>query len=327
MENARSPSGYHLVKRCIIGGEGGWDYLTVDGKARRLYVTHGSCVVVMNADSVTVVGEIPKTEGVHGVAIASELGRGFTSNGRTSTVSIFDLSTLKVLDEVPVGKNPDAIRFDLVSKKVFVFNGQSQDATVIDAVSGKATATIPLGGKPEFSVADGNGRVYVNIEDKSELVAIDSRTLKVLSRWSLAPGEAPTGLAMDTKNRRLFAVCRNKLMIVINADNGHILASLPIGSGTDGCAFDPETQLAFSSNGEGTLTIIREESPTVFSVLDSLTTQRGARTMTIDPETHAVFLPTAEFGPTPRPTADLPRPRAAILPNTFTVLQFQKQFP
>lgn len=242
-------------------------------------------------------------------------------------MSIFDLNTLKVLDEVPVGKNPDAIRFDVVSKKVFVFNGQSQDATVIDAVSGKATATIPLGGKPEFSVADGNGRVYVNIEDKSELVAIDSRTLKVLSRWSLAPGEAPTGLAMDTKNRRLFAVCRNKLMIVINADNGHILASLPIGSGTDGCAFDPETQLAFSSNGEGTLTIIREESPTVFSVLDSLTTQRGARTMTIDPETHAVFLPMAEFGPTPQPTADLPRPRAAILPNTFAILQFQKQFP
>jgi YVTN family beta-propeller protein len=324
MGNAQSPSGYHLVKKCVIGGEGGWDYLIVDDNARRLYVTHSSKVVVLNADSITVIGEISKTEGVHGVAIASELGRGFTSNGRTSTVSIFDLNTLKVLEEVPVGKNPDSIRFDPVSKRVFVFNGQSQDATIIDAASGKVIATIPLGGKPEFSIADGKGHVYVNIEDKSEVAEIDSRTLEVLSRWSLAPGESPTGLAMDTKNRRLFAACGNKLMMVMDADNGNVLASLPIGSGTDGCAYDPETQLAFSSNGEGTLTIVREESPTVFTVLDNITTQRGARTMTIDPKTHAVFLPTAEFGPTPQPTADQPRPRPTIIPDTFTVLQFQK---
>lgn len=324
MENTRSLSGYHLSRRYLVGGEGGWDYLTVDDKARRLYVTHSNSVVVLNTDPLAIVGEISKTEGVHGVAIASELGRGFTSNGRASTVSIFDLRTLKVLEEVPVGKNPDAIRFDSVSKRVFVFNGQSKDATVIDAVSGKAIATIPLGGKPEFSVSDGKGRVYVNNEDTSEVMAIDSRTLRVLSRWSLFPGESPTGLAIDTENRRLFAVCRNQFMIVMDADNGHIVASLRIGSGSDGCAFDPETKLAFSSNGEGTLTIVHEESPTVFKVLENLTTQRGARTMTIDPKTHAVYLPTAEYGPTPQPTPDQPRPRPPVLPNTFVVLEFRK---
>lgn len=323
MENTKS-LGYHLVKKCLIGGEGGWDYLTVDSNARRLYVSHSTRVNVLDIDSFTVIGEISKTEGVHGIAVASELGRGFTSNGRSSTVSIFDLNTLKVLDEVPVGKNPDSIRFDTISKRVFVFNGQSHDATVIDAVSGKVISTIPLGGKPEFSVADGKGKVYVNVEDTSEVVCIDSKTLNIISRWSITPGEFPTGLAIDIKNRRLFAVCRNKLMIMIDADNGHILTSLPIGSGTDGCAFDPDTQLAFSSNGEGTLTIVQEESPTIFSVLENVPTQRGARTMTIDPKTHTVFLPTAEFGPTPQPTVEQPRPRPTIIPGTFIVLQLQK---
>ncbi|MCX6642010.1 MAG: hypothetical protein NTV15_01300 [Candidatus Bathyarchaeota archaeon] len=207
---------------------------------------------------------------------------------------------------------------------MFVFNGQSHDATVIDAASGKVVATIPLGGKPEFSVSDGKGRIYVNNEDKSELDVIDSTTLEVISRWTLAPGEAPSGLALDRKNRRLFSVCRNKLMIVMDADNGHILASLPIGGGTDGCGFDPETKLVFSSNGEGTLTIVHEESPSKFSVLDTVITQRGARTMTIDPKTHSVFLPTAEYGPIPLPTVEQPRPRAPVIPGTFVVLQFAR---
>jgi len=319
-----SPSGYHLGKKLFIGGEGGWDYLVVDDAARRLYVTHNDRVHVLSADTLDIVGVVLKTEGVHGVAISSELGRGFASNGRASTVSIFDLKTLKVIKEVSVGKNPDAIRFDPYSKRVFVFNGVSHDASVIDAASGEIIATIPLEGKPEFCVADGLGHIYVNNEDTSEVMVIDSKTLKVLSRWPIAPGEAPTGLAIDTKNRRLFSVTRNKFMIVLDADDGRVLASLPIGSGCDGCMFDPERKLAFASNGEGTLTIVCEDSPTSFTVLDTVITQRGARTMTIDLRTQTLFLPTAEYGSTPQPTAEQPRPRPPVLPNTFVLLQFQK---
>ena len=320
----KSPSGYHLTKKLLIGGEGGWDYLVVDDAARRLYVTHNDRVHVLNADTLDVVGVVSKTEGVHGVAIAGELGLGFASNGRASTVSIFDLKTLKVIKEVSVGKNPDAIRFDSYTKRVFVFNGVSHDASVIDAAMGEIIATIPLGGKPEFSVADSLGHIYVNNEDTSEVMVIDSKTLEVLSRWPIAPGEAPTGLAIDLKNRRLFSVTRNKFMVVLDADDGRVLASLPIGSGCDGCMFDPERKLAFASNGEGTLTIVCEDSPTNFTVLDTIATQRGARTMTIDLRTCALFLPTAEYGPTPQPTADQPRPRPPVLPNTFVLLQFQK---
>ena len=313
-----------MTRKLLIGGEGGWDYLVVDDAARRLYVTHNDRVHVLNADTLDLVGEVLKTEGVHGVAIASEFRRGFASNGRASTVSIFDLKTLKVVKEVAVGKNPDAIRFDPSSKRVFVFNGVSHDASVIDAATEEVIATIPLGGKPEFSVADGQGHVYVNNEDRSEVMVIDSKTLEVLSRWPIAPGEAPTGLAIDLKNRRLFSVTRNKFMIVLEADDGRIIASLPIGGGCDGCMFDPERKLAFASNGEGTLTIVQEDTPSCFTVLDTITTQRGARTMTIDPRTHALFLPTAEYGPTPQPTAEQPRPRPPVLPNTFVLLQFQK---
>ncbi len=313
-----------MTRKLLIGGEGGWDYLVVDEAARRLYVTHNDRVHVLNADTLDVVGVVFKTEGVHGVAIASELGRGFASNGRASTVSIFDLNTLKVMKEVAVGKNPDAIRFDSSSKRVFVFNGVSHDASVIDAATGEVIATIPLGGKPEFSVADGLGHVYVNNEDTSEVMVIDSKTLEVLSRWPIAPGESPTGLAIDLKNRRLFSVTRNKFMIVLDADDGRVLASLPIGGGCDGCMFDPERKLVFASNGEGTLTIVREDSPDSFSILDTIATQRGARTMTIDLRTHALFLPTAEYGPTPEPTVEQPRPRPPILPNTFVILQYQK---
>jgi YVTN family beta-propeller protein len=280
---------------------------------------------VLDADKLVVIGEIPNTDGVHGITIVREFGKGFTSNGRTSTVSIFDLRTLKVIGDVIVGKNPDSIRYDDFSKRVFVFNGQSHDATVIDASSGKVVETIPLGGKPEFAVTDGVGHVYVNNEDKSEVVVIDPIKLKVIHEWKLAPGEAPSGLAIDRKNRRLFSVCRNKYMIVLDADTGQTLANLPIGSGTDGCGFDPGTQLAYSSNGEGTLTVVHEESPTKFSVLDTITTQRGARTITVDTKTNSVFLPTAEYGPTPPPTTDQPRPRPPVIPGTFVVLKFKQK--
>lgn len=317
-------SGLHLVKKTFVGGEGGWDYLTVDSKGRRLYVTHSDRVVVLDADSLTVVGEVLKGDGLHGVAIAEESGHGFASNGRTSTVNMFDLKTLDVIKEISTGKKPDAILYDPASKHVFAFCGQGESATVIDPESGTVVASIPLGGGPEFGVADGQGHVYVNIEDKSELVAIDSREAKVIKRWSLAPGEEPSGLSMDALHRRLFSVCRNKLMVVSDADSGKVITTLPIGSGVDGCGFDPGTQMAFSSNGEGTMTVVREDSPTSFVVVENAITQRGARTVAVDPVTHSVYTATAEFGPMPEPTTDHPRPRPPILPNTFVVLKYQR---
>ena len=321
--NAKSPSGYRLAKTVHIGGEGGWDYLIVDDNARRLYVTHASKVHVLNADTFDIVGEIP-TEGAHGVAIASPFGRGFASNGASGTVTVFDLKTLRVSGQITVGQNPDSIRFDPASKKVFVFNGRSHDASVIDAATEEVVATIPLGGKVEFSVSDGEGHVYVNNEDKSEVDVIDSQTLKLIAQYPLGQGQAPTGLALDPKKRRLFSVCRNKFMIVTDADNGQILASLPIGTGSDGCGFDPETGFAFSSNGEGTLTVVREETPGLYAVLDTVTTRRAGRTMTIDPRTHSVFIPTAEQGPTPPATAEQPRPRPPVIPDTFVLMQFKR---
>jgi YVTN family beta-propeller protein len=321
---SQTHSGLHLAKKNVISGEGGWDYLSVDSKARRLYLSHSDKVVVVDADSLSVIGEIPNTKGVHGIAIAGEFNHGFISNGIPSTVSMFDLKTMKVLKEFPVGKKPDAILFDPASKRIFAFNGQSEDASVIDADSGTVIATIPLGGGPEFGVSDGQGRVYVNIENKSEIVAIDSRSLKVLSHWSIAPGEEPSGLAMDVQHHRLFSVCRNKMMMIIDSDSGKVIASLPIGTGVDGCAFDPGTQNAFSSNGEGTFTVVHENSPGSFAVTENATTQRGARTIAVDPTTHFVYTVTAEFGPAPAPTAERPRPRPAILPNTFVVLKYQQ---
>jgi DNA-binding beta-propeller fold protein YncE len=279
---------------------------------------------VLDADSLTVVGEVSKCDGLHGVAIAEESGHGFASNGRPSTVSMFDLKTLKVIKEIPTGKKPDAMLYDPVSKHIFVFCGQGENATVIEPDSGTVVASIPLGGGPEFGVDDGLGHVYVNIEDKSELVAIDSRQAKVIKRWSIAPGEEPSGLSMDVLHRRLFSVCRNKLMVVSDADGGKVISTLPIGSGVDGCGFDPGTQMAFSSNGEGTMTVVHEESPASFVVVENTVTQRGARTVAVDPVTHSVYTATAEFGPMPEPTTDRPRPRPPILPNTFVVLKYQR---
>ncbi|HEV7859127.1 MAG TPA: hypothetical protein VGO91_10965 [Pyrinomonadaceae bacterium] len=317
---SKSPSGYHLTKQIKLGAEGGWDYLTFDEKAHRLYISRSTHVMVVDADSGALVGDIPNTTGVHGIALVQELNKGFTSNGRDSTVTVFDLKTLKVLKQIPVGKNPDAIIYDPSSKRVFTFNGASSDATAIDAQAETVAGTIPLGGRPEFAAADEKGHVYVNLEDKSEVLELDSKKLAVNNRWPLAPGEEPSGMAMDRKHRRLFIVCSNKLMIVMNADNGKLVTSLPIGSGTDAAGFDPETGLAFSSNGEGTLTIVHEDSPEKFSVVENVATQKGARTMTLDPTTHRVFLVTAEFGPPPAPTADRPHPRPSIVPGSFVVL-------
>jgi DNA-binding beta-propeller fold protein YncE len=318
---AAAGPGYHVVTTYKLGGEGGWDYLITDADARRTYISRGTHVVVIDADTGKNVGDIADTPGVHGIALAPELGRGFTSNGREGTVSIFDIKTLATSSKVKVGENPDAILYDPATKRVFTFNGRSQDSTAIDAATGKVLGTIKLDGKPEFAATDAKGGIWVNIEDKSELVAIDPNKLEVKAKWPLAPCTEPSGLAIDRKNRRLFAGCDNKMMAVVDADSGKVLATPPIGDGVDATAFDPETGLAFAScGGDGVLTVVKEDSPDKFSVAENVPTQKGARTMALDTKTHKVFVVTAQFGPRPAPTTDNPHPRPAILPDSFVVL-------
>ncbi len=320
----QTSGGYHLIKKIQLGGEGGWDYVFLENQSRRLFISRSSHVMVLNIDSGTVVGDIPNTNGVHGIAIASELGRGFTSNGRDSSVTIFDVKTLNTIAQVKVEKNPDAIIYDPVTQRVFAFNRGSSSVSVIEAPDGKIAGTIALGGHPEFSVSDGKGMMYVNLDDKSEVVVFDSRILTVKARYPLAPGEEPSGMAIDREHRRLFVVCGNKTMIVMNADNGTIVSTIPIGDGVDAAGFDPGTQTAFSSNGEGTLTVVQEVTSDSCRVIENVTTQKGARTMTLDTKTHHIFLPTAEFGPPPAPTPDRPRPRPSIVPGSFVILEFGK---
>jgi len=295
---APGSSGYHVVKTIPIGGEGGWDYAVADGDARRVYVSHATHVVVLDAESGAIVGDIPDTQGVHGVALAPDLGRGFVSDGRANSVTIFELKTLKTIAvESTGGQNPDAIYYDAATKRVLAFNGRSGNATVFDGADGTVAGTIPVGGKPEFAAGAGDGRVFVNIEDKSELLEIDAQKLTVLHRWPLAPCEEPTGLAMDAKSRRLFAVCENKMMAVVNADSGKVEATPEIGEGPDAAAFDPGRQLVFSSNGgSGTLTVIHEDSPDKYTVVENAATKKYARTMALDTKTHKIYLPVAEFG-------------------------------
>jgi DNA-binding beta-propeller fold protein YncE len=313
--------GYHLAKEITLGGEGGWDYLTVDSAARRLYVSHSTKVVVVDVDSGKTVGEVGNLSGVHGIAIAADLGRGFISNGRASTVTIFDLKTLATIAEVKVtGDNPDAILYDPLTHQVFTFNGRSKNATVLAGKSGKVVGTIALGCKPEFATSDAAGKVFVNIEDVSEVIAIDARSLKVLAHWPLKPCESPSGMAIDRKHHRLLIGCENEMAAVMDDTNGKVVTTVPIGKGVDANGFDPATGLGYSSNGEGTLTVIREETPDRFTVAETVTTRKGARTMALDEKTHTVYLPTAQFGPAPAATAEQPHPRPAILPNTFTVL-------
>lgn len=316
--------GYHVVNTYKLGGDGGWDYLTLDANARRLYISRATHVMVVDADSGKVVGDIADTPGVHGIALATALGRGFVSNGRENTVSIFDLKTLATSSKVKVGENPDAILFDPATKRVFTFNGRSGDSSVIDAEKGTILGTIKLDGKPEFAASDGKGKIFVNIEDKSEIQAIDANKMEVKATWPLAPCTEPSGLAMDRKNHRLFAGCDNKMMAVVNADTGKVLTTLPIGEGVDANGFDEESGLAFASCGEGVLTVVHEDSPEKFSVAENVPTQPGARTMALDSKTHNVFLVTAKFGPAPAATADNPHPRRSIAPDSFVVLVIGK---
>lgn len=316
--------GYHIINTYKVGGDGGWDYLTADASARRIYVSRATRVMVLDADTGKNLGEISDTPGVHGIALAPELGRGFTGNGREGTVSIFDIKTLATSSKVKVGENPDAILFDPATKRVFTFNGRSQDSTAIDAAKGSVLGTIKLDGKPEFAASDGKGEIFVNIEDKSELTAIDPNKLEVKAKWALAPCESPSGLSMDRKNRRLFVGCENKMMAVVNADSGKVITTLAIGEGVDATTFDEETGLAFASCGEGVLTVVHEDSPDKFSVAENVTTQQGARTLALDAKTHNIFVVTAKFGPPPSATTDNPRPRRSIMPDSFVVLVLGK---
>ncbi|HWS16605.1 MAG TPA: hypothetical protein VN223_01250 [Candidatus Elarobacter sp.] len=317
---------YQVKQKYVLGGDGGWDYLTFDAAGKRLFISRGTHVMVVDPYKGAIVGDIPDTAGVHGIAIAQDLGKGFTSNGRDNTVTVFDLKTLKQTAKIKIdGENPDAILYDPSSKRIFTFNGRSKNATVIDAEKGTVVGNIPLDGKPEFGVADGKGGVFVNIEDKSEITSIDAKKAVVIKSWPLAPCEEPSGLAMDQKHRRLFAGCSNKMMAIVNADTGKVVTTVPIGEGVDANGFDPETQLAFSSNGrDGNLTVVHEDSPDKFSVVENATTQKFARTMALDTTNHDVYEVTAEIEEAP-PAKEGERPRRTMKPGTFTLLVVGKK--
>ncbi len=309
--HAQGTSGFHVTKTFTIGSPGGWDYIAV-GPDQKIYVSHGTQVNILDAKTGDSVGVIPNTTGVHGIAFAPALGKGFTSNGRLNTVTVFDIKTSAVQQQIPAGQNPDAIMYEPDSRKIITCNGRSHDLSVIDPVTGQVTATITLDGKPETAVSDGAGKIYVNIEDKNKITVVDIRSNTVITSWPLK-AEGPTGLAIDTKTGRLFAGC-DKQLVVMDAASGAIVAQLPIGDGCDGVSFDPDLQLVFASCGEGKLSVIKEESPSSFKVIDNVVTKRSARTIAVNPVTHEVYLPAADT----QPGAAGERPK--ILPGTFGVL-------
>src|SRR4029077_16322243 len=290
---------YKISTRIPFPGEGGWDYLLAESSNRQLYVSHGTQVEVVDLDSEKPVSKITGMKRIHGIAIANEFNRGYISDGGDDVVLIFDLKSNAVLQKVPAGKNPDGILYDPYSRRVFAFNGRSNDVTAIDAASGKVAGTIALDGKPEFPVSDGKGNVYANIEDKSEIVQLDPQALKVKKTWPLSPCEEPSGLAIDLEARRLFSVCSNNKMAVVNADSGQVIATVAIGDGPDAAAYDAGRKLVFSSNGSGTLTVVGQSSPDKYSVLENVPTERSARTMTLDTKTHKIYLSAAQLGATP----------------------------
>jgi len=314
-------SGYHIVRKIPVPTNDFWDYITIDSATQRLFISRGTHVQVLDLKTGQLAGDIPDTQGVHGIALASEFGRGFTSNGRAATVTIFDLKTLAKIGEAKTDPGPDAILYDPASKRVFTMNGRSGTATAIDAASGNVVGSVTLGGKIEFAVSDGAGHVYANLEDKSQLVEFDSQKLVLMNTWPVAPCESPSGLAIDREHHRLFLGCENKLMAIVDGQTGKVITTVPIGGGVDANRFDPGTQLAFSSNGEGTLTVVHEDSPDAFTVIGNVPTQPRARTMEVDLTNHHVYVVTADFGPAPAPTADMPRPRPSILPDSFVVIE------
>lgn len=312
--------GYHLFRRVPLAGPVRWDYLALDPDRRRLFIAHDTVVTVVDPDWLTVTAYIPGTQGVHGIALAPDLGRGFASDGRDATVTVFDLATLRVVGRTRVtGRNPDAIAYDSVSRRVFTFNGGSDDATAIDAERGAVAGTLPLGGRPEFAVADGRGRMFVNLEDRDSLLEFDTRTLKPVARWGLAPCGAPSALAMDRARRLLFVGCRNRLLAVVDADRGGVLNTLPIGAGVDAVVFDPATREVLSASGDGTLTVAAPDGDGHYRVAATVPTERGARTLAFDPGTRRIFLVTATFAP---PPAGAPGARPEAVPGTFALLVY-----
>jgi YVTN family beta-propeller protein len=313
---------WSVQQRWNVGGAGGWDYLTLDSSGKRLFVSRATRVDVVSTDSGKVVGTIPDTAGVHGIALAEDLKRGYTSNGRGDSVTVFDLDTLKPIKEVKIsGHNPDAILYEPIGKHVFTFDGRSKDVTVIDAATLQIAATLPVPDKPEFAVDDGAGQIYVNIEsDPGQMVVIDSRALSVKATWPLPGCSSPSGLAIDRVHHRLFSVCDGKVMVVTDAGTGKQVGRVAIGEGPDAAEYDAKRGLVFSSNGEGTLTVIHQDTPDKYRVIDSLATQRGARTMALDSVSGKIYLVTTNFGPTPPATADQPHPRPSLIPDSFTIL-------
>lgn len=311
---AFAAEGYHVLNKIKIGGTGGWDYVTVDSNAHRLYATHGTVVEVIDTEAGKPVGQIPQLHGVHGVALAPDLNKGFISNGQSNSVTIFDLKTLAKSGEPATGMNPDSICYEPKTQRVFTFNGRSSDSTAINAKTGEPLNTFPVGGKPEFCVADGAGKLYVNLEDKSSIVEIDAAKPAVLRTASISPCEEPSGLALDSKDDLLFSVCDNKMMAVTDIKSLKVVATPPIGAGPDAVAYDPGAGLAFSSNGDGTLTLVKNTGGK-WNAVDTVQTERGARTLTVDPKTHRIYLLAAEYG---APPAGGKRP--TILPDTFHIL-------
>jgi DNA-binding beta-propeller fold protein YncE len=321
-------SGYHLLRKYSFGAAEGstreyFDYITVDSAARRVYISHGTEIKVIDADTGALIGNVTGLKQVHGVAVASEFGRGFISDGAQGKVIIFDLKSLKVIGEASADKDADCVIYDPFSKRVFVMNGDPHNSTVIDAKSGSVVGTIELGGGPEFAVADGKGAVYINLEDKSELVAVDSRSLKIKSRWPVAPAGGPTALAIDVQHHRLFSAGRDpQMLVVLDSESGKVLQSFPISGGVDAAAYEPETGLIFASTREGLVHILHEDSPDKFSEVETIKTEIGAKTMGLDIKTHNLFLDTADFTQAPAPTAEQPHPRGAAIPGTFRVLVY-----
>jgi YVTN family beta-propeller protein len=317
-----APPTYKIVSKIKIGGAGRWDYSYSDSANHRLYISHGTQTEVVDTSTDKLVGTITGTTGVHGVAIAGDLGRGFTSDGQDNDVTVFDLKTLKVLSKVKTGQNPDSIIYEPLTHRVFTFNGRSSDSTVIDAKTGEVlTSSIPLGGKPEFAQVDGKGHIYVNIEDKNEIVEVDAKNSLVAKRYSIAPCDGPSGMAIDPKGR-LYSVCENKVMIVSDPASGKVLANVPIGAGDDGVAFDDG--YAFAANGaDGTLTMVGETSPGKFEAVATIPSQRLGRTIAADQRAHKLYVPCAEFGPAPPPPSpDGKKGRPPVLPDTFEILVF-----
>ena len=317
---ADAGQGYHVLQTYVLGGTDGWDYVALDSVHHRLFVARQTRVMVLDPNSGKELGEVTGLNGAHGTAFDYAANRGFATSGRDSSVTMFDLASFKVLAKVKADEDADAVLYDPATKRIYTMNGDAGTSTVIDPASGKVVGTIRLGGKPEFAVSAGDGKLYANIEDKADIVEIDAKALKVVREWPMAPCESPTGLAIDRQRHRLFSGCRNRVMAISDAHAGKLLATLPIGGGVDAAAFDPATGFAFSSNGEGTLTVIHENGPGKFAVEETVPTMTGARTMALDPVTHRLYLVGANFGPLPDSASGTGRRRPPILPNSFTLL-------